>query len=459
MKYHILINKKHQYFTTNFLFSEKRNVKINAEGGIKMKNNISGFEIESNVASYCNAWPRVFDYAHGSIIKDVDGNEYIDFFCGASALNYGHNPDYIEEKLIEYLRSKRIIHALDMYTKLKQDYLAFFKKEILAPRKLDFRVQFTGPTGTNAVEAALKLARKVKGRSNIMAISGAFHGMTLGSLALTTDSFSRDGAGVNLENVTHVPAPYTKLENGENFDTLKHIEWLLTYDHSGMNTKKIPAAIIIETLQSEGGVHDLGKEFLVGLRKLCDKYDILLIIDDIQIACYRTGTFFSFEEAGIVPDIVVLSKSLSGYGLPFSLTLFKKELDQWKPAEHNGTFRGFGLAMVGSKAGIELAKKLKIEDQVKTKAKIISDYLNKTVKKEFPEIEIRGKGMLWGIELHQDHISKKVVNICIDNGLILERCGGNNSVVKLMPALNIPEDLLIKGLDIVYHAVVEAMNK
>jgi len=419
---------------------------------MKKSLDFNGFEIESEVASYCRTWPRVFDYAYGSIVKDVDGNEYIDFFCGASALNYGHNPDYIEEKLIEHLRSKSLVHSLDMYTKVKQDYLTFFKKEVLDPRGLDYRIMFTGPTGTNAVEAALKLARKVKGRSNVFAISGGFHGMTLGALALTTDQNSRDGAGVNLENVNHIPAPYTEI-NGEPFDTLAYIEWLIEHDHSGLNSKKTPAAIVIETIQAEGGVYDLGEEFLTGLRALCDKYDILLIVDDIQVGMYRTGKLFSFEDSGITPDIVTMSKSLSGYGLPFAVTLFKPELDIWKPAEHNGTFRGFQLAMVGSKAGLELAKKLDIEGQVEKKSVIMADYLNETIKKAFPDVEIRGKGMLWGIDVHDGTLSKAVVTECLEQGLIIERAGQDDGVIKLMPALNIPEDLLLKGLEIIFESM------
>lgn len=425
---------------------------------MKESMDFSGFEIESQVASYCRTWPRVFDYAYGSIIKDVSGKEYLDFFCGASALNYGHNPDYIEEKLIDHLRSKKIIHSLDMYTKVKQDYLKFFKAEILDPRGLNYKLMFTGPTGTNAVEAALKLARKVKGRNNVIALSGAFHGMTLGALALTTDQNSRDGAGVDLNNVIHVPAPYTSLADGKVFDTLGYLKLLLEDDHSGINPKKLPAAIILETVQAEGGIYDLGKDFLVGIRQLCDEHDMLMIIDDIQVGCYRTGTFFSFEDAGIIPDIVTMSKSLSGYGLPFALTLFKPELDEWKPAEHNGTFRGFGLAMVGSKAGIEFAKELGIEAMVKTKGKVMADYLNKNIKADFPDLEIRGKGMLWGIDVHDGALAKAIVTNGLENGLIIERAGRADSVVKLMPALNIPEEQLLQGLDIVKLVINEALK-
>ena len=173
---------------------------------------------ESEVRSYCRIFNEELDYAKNSKIRDVNGKEYIDFFCGAGALNYGHNNPYIKEKVIEYLQEDRIIHALDMYTKAKCDFIRYFEENILKPRNLDYKIQFPGPTGTNAVESALKLARKVKKRNNIWCFMGAFHGMTLGTLALTTEREAREGAGVPLNNVTHIPAPYMF----EGLDTIKN---------------------------------------------------------------------------------------------------------------------------------------------------------------------------------------------------------------------------------------------
>ena len=308
---------------------------------------------ESEVRSYCRIFTEVLDYAKGSIIKDINGKEYIDFFCGAGALNYGHNNDYIKEKVIKYLQDDKIMHALDMYTKAKSEFIEYFEKEILEPRGLDYKIQFPGPTGTNAVEAAIKLARKVKKRSNIWCLMGAFHGMTLGSLALTSDKESRNGAGVNLENTTHIPAPYMF----KGLDTIEYMQTLLDDDHSGIEK---PAALILETVQAEGGIWVFEKQWLKDVRKFCTDNDILLIVDDIQVGCARTGTFFSFERADIVPDMVVLSKSIGGYGMPFALTWFKPELDIWAPGEHNGTFRGNQISIVAAKAGLEFMKESRI---------------------------------------------------------------------------------------------------
>lgn len=410
-------------------------------------------QYESEVRSYCRNFPAVFNYAKGSVIKSEEGNSYIDFFCGAGAVNYGHNNDYIKQKLIAYLQSDGIVHSLDMYTTAKSDFIAFFEEKVLQPRGLNYKIQFAGPTGTNAVEAALKLARKVKQRQNIFALMGAFHGMTMGALALTSDRDSRKGAGVPLTNITHVPAPYMFPE----LDTIAYMERLLTDDHSGVEK---PAAVVIETVQAEGGVRVFDVEWLRRLRALCDQYDILLIVDDIQVGCSRTGTFFSFERAGIVPDMVVVSKSIGGYGMPMALTLFKPELDIWAPGEHNGTFRGNQLSLVAAKAGLEIMLAEKVEEQAARKGEIVQDFLAKEVQPLSDKIEIRGIGLIWGIDFGSftdENLSKEVVDACFQKGLIIERAGRKNSVVKIMPALVIEEDLLLQGLRILKEAIAQCI--
>ncbi len=407
---------------------------------------------ESEVRSYCRVFTEELDTAKGAIIKDVNGKEYIDFFCGAGALNYGHNNEFIKKRIVEYLEHDGIMHALDMYTKPKEEFISYFEEEILKPRGLNYKIQFPGPTGTNAVEAALKLARKVKQRRNIWCLMGCFHGMTLGSLALTTEAAARKGAGVDLNNVTHIPAPYMF----KNLDTIEYMQTILDDDHSGIEK---PAALILETVQAEGGIWVFEKEYLKALREFCTKNDILLIIDDIQVGCARTGTFFSFERAGIVPDMVVLSKSIGAYGLPFALTLFKPELDIWNPGEHNGTFRGNQLAIVAAKAGLEFMKENKIEEAVREKSKIIEKFLNEEIKPLNKNFEIRGIGFIWGIETHNGALAKKISQTAFKKGVIVERAGRGDSVVKIMPALITDEETLRKGLEILKEAVKECLYK
>lgn len=408
---------------------------------------------ESNIRSYCRKWPVEFVSAKGSIYKDTEGNEYIDFFDGAGALNYGHNPDYIKEKLIKYLESDGIVHALDMYTVPKENFINYFEEKILKPRKLDYKIAFPGPTGTNSIELALKLARKVKQRPYIWAFTGAFHGMTLGALALTTESAARKAAGVPLNYTVHIPAPYSM---GGNFDSIAYMEQLLSDDHSGYEK---PAAIIIETVQQEGGIHVFSKEFLKDLRALCDKYDILLICDEVQIGCSRSGTFFSFERADIVPDIVCMSKSIGGYGIPFAVTLFKKELDVFKPGEHNGTFRGCQLSMVAGLAALEMTVEQDIPAQVKRKEKIVKEYLDKEIKPLLKgKMEIRGIGLSWGIEFNDGKLARAVLDKCFEKKLIIELAGSYDSVLKIMPSLVIEDELLLNGLNIVKESIQEVIG-
>ena len=408
---------------------------------------------ESNVRSYCRKWPVEMKYAKGSIYTDVDGNEYIDFFDGAGALNYGHNPDYIKEKLIDYLQSDGIVHSLDMYAVPKEKFISYFEEKILKPRGLDYKIAFPGPTGTNAIELGLKLARKVKRRPYIWSFTGAFHGMTLGALALTTEAAARAGAGVPLQFVEHIPAPYSI---GGNFDTIGYMENMLSDDHSGFEK---PSAIIIETVQQEGGIHVFSKEFLQDLRAFCDKHDILLICDEVQIGCSRSGTFFSFERADIVPDIVCMSKSIGGYGIPFAVTLFKRDLDVFNPGEHNGTFRGCQLSMVAGLAALEMTVEQDIPAQVKAKEKIVKEYLEKEVKPLLKDdMEIRGIGLTWGIEFNDGKLARAVLDRCFEKKLIIELAGSNDSVLKIMPSLVIEDELLLKGLDIVKESIKEILK-
>ena len=408
---------------------------------------------ESEVRSYCRHFPTVFTKAKGAYFYDEDGRKYIDFFCGAGAVNYGHNNPEIKQKLIDYLNSDGVMHALDMYTVPKREFIATFEEKVLQPRGLEYKIQFPGPTGTNANEAALKLARKYTGRQNVFAFMGAFHGMTLGSLALTTDKGSRKGAGVPLNNVTFIPAPYMFPE----LDTIAYMQRLLDDDHSGIEK---PAAVFLETIQAEGGIHVFSVEFLQALREFCTKNDILMVVDDVQVGCCRSGTFFSFERAGIQPDIVTMSKSIGGYGLPLAVTLIKPSIDVWTPGEHNGTFRGNQLAFVAAKGGLEYMLSHKVEEQVQKKSALIKEFLEKEVISQDSRLQLRGIGMIWGVEFENIPIvglADRVIEQCFSHGLIIEGAGRKNSVVKLMPPLVISEEDLLAGMQIIKQSVMECL--
>ncbi len=412
-------------------------------------------DYESSVRSYCRHFPAVFSRAEGAFMYDEDGTEYIDFFCGAGALNYGHNNPYIIDKMMKYLQSGSILHSMDMYTPAKREFLETLENKVLKPRGLDYRVMCCGPTGTNANEAALKLARKYTGRSNIWAFMGCFHGMTLGALSLTTEKFARDAAGVALGNCTHIPAPYMFPE----LDVIKYMQRLLDDDHSGVEK---PAALIMETIQAEGGIFPFETEFLKACREFCDKNEILLIIDDIQAGCARTGTFFSFERAGIKPDMISVSKSIGGVGMPMALLLISPDKDIWEPAEHNGTFRGNQLSFVAGKAALEFMLENRVEEEVRRKSKIVEEFIEKEILPLDERLSCRGIGLMWGIDCEKTgggKFSEAVVDTCFGHRLVIERAGRDSSVVKLMPALVIADETLLKGLCIIKQSIAEVLGR
>ncbi|CAL9339034.1 diaminobutyrate--2-oxoglutarate transaminase [Streptomyces sp. NPDC014344] len=407
--------------------------------------------LESEVRSYCRGWPAVFDRANGSRLYDENDRPYLDFFSGAGALNYGHNNPVLKRALLDYIERDGVTHALDMSTAAKRTFLVTFQDAVLAPRELPYKVMFPGPAGTNAVEAALKLARKVKGREAVIFFTNAFHGMSLGSLAVTGNAFKRAGAGVPL--VHAVPMPYDERPDGREPDFL-WVDRLLAGAGSGLDT---PAAVIVETVQGEGGINVARAEWLRRLAELCRRRDMLLIVDDIQMGCGRTGAFFSFEESGITPDIVTLSKSVSGYGLPMALTLFRPELDIWQPGEHNGTFRGFNPAFVTATAALEeYWRDGRLEKQTLARAAQLEQAL-RTVAADgpAPAPDVRGRGLAWGMEFADPSRATAVCARAFELGLLLETSGPEDEVVKLFPPLTISDEELEEGLALFARAVRE----
>jgi diaminobutyrate-2-oxoglutarate transaminase len=408
-------------------------------------------EIESEVQSYARAFPRVFNKAQGEMLYDEEGNQYLDFLAGAGTLNYGHNNPLFKEKLLEYIHEDGITHGLDLHTKAKREFLETFNEKILKPRGMNYVMQFTGPTGTNAVEAALKLARNVTGRENIISFTNGFHGVSLGALATTGNSHHRGAAGVSLNGSSRMPYDGYL---GDDIDTTAYLDKVLSDSSSGIDK---PAGVIVETVQGEGGINAASYEWLKNLETVCKKHEVLLIVDDIQAGCGRTGDYFSFEEAGISPDIVTMSKSLGGYGLPFAVVLFRPELDHWKPGEHNGTFRGNNFAFVTAKAAIDYYwSDNDFSDEIKRKGKFVSNRLQSIVNKYGEgNFTTRGRGMFQGINCVSGEIAGKITHNAFQKGLIIETSGADDHVVKFMCPLIISMENLNKGIDIVEQAVKE----
>ncbi|MGB0989206.1 diaminobutyrate--2-oxoglutarate transaminase [Arcobacter sp. F155] len=398
--------------------------------------------LESEVRGYIRSFPTIFEKSKGAILTNEQGEDFIDFFAGAGTLNYGHNNDHISSALIEYIQKDGVVHGLDMATSAKKEFLQTFQDTILVPRNLDYKVQFTGPTGTNSVETALKLARLVKGRSNVVSFTNGFHGLTQGSSSVTGNNDYRDESYISRTNATFMPF------DGYfgDMNTMAYFRKFLEDSSSGVD---IPAAVIVETIQGEGGINVASKEWLQELESICREYDILLIIDDIQVGNGRSGEFFSFEFAGINPDIVTMSKSIGG-GLPMALVLLKPDLDQWKPGEHTGTFRGNNLAFVAAKVAIEQYwQNDDLSNAVKYKEKVIKDELQKIADKYKDDLEVvvRGRGLAYAFDIKNDNsVAGELSSLAFEEKLIVETCGSEDQIVKFLPPLIIDEETLLEGL-------------
>lgn len=404
--------------------------------------------LESEVRSYCRSFPVVFTHAEGAVVRDEDGQEYLDFFAGAGALNYGHNHPVLREALVDYLQSGAVTHMLDMHTAAKRDLLLRFEEVILKPRGLDMKLLFPGPTGTNAVETALKIARKKTGRDTIVGFTNGYHGMTLGALAITGNESKRRGGGVTLPSNRVMPFDGYF---GDEVDTIDMIRRMIQDGSSGVDA---PAAFVLETVQAEGGVRVASQAWLQGLRELADDVGALLILDDIQVGCGRTGPFFSFDGMNLDPDIITLSKSLSGYGLPFALCLVKPEHDVFTPGEHNGTFRGFNPAMVTAAKALDFWEDDAMVGQTTAKGAVVRQRLQALA--DAHGGEVRGRGLIQAIEFSDPAAADAVAKACFERHLIIETAGAKGEVLKVLPPLLIPEEQLLEGLDRL-DAAVEAV--
>jgi len=412
-------------------------------------------EIESEVQSYARSFPRLFNRAKDEFLYDTEGNRYLDFLAGASSLNYGHNNARLKESLIAYIAQDGITHSLDLHTQAKGDFMNTFNEKILKPRGYDYTLQFTGPTGTNAVEAALKAVRNLTGRETVICFTNGFHGVSLGSLACTGNGHHRGAAGISLQGAVRMPYDGYL---GDDVSTIAYLEKVLSDSSSGVDK---PAAAIVETVQGEGGINACSMEWLEDLYRVCRKNDVFLIVDDIQAGCGRTGTFFSFEEASFQPDFVTLSKSLSGYGLPFSLVLMRPELDQWKPGEHNGTFRGNNHAFVTAKAAIDAYwSDDRFAKEVRRKGAMIEHRLQSIVHRYGEgHFTTCGRGMFQGINCVNGDIASDITRTAFSQGLIIETSGSDDHVIKLLCPLTIRKENLEKGLDIIEQSIQQVCSR
>lgn len=425
-------------------------------------------ELESQNISYPKRTPVAFGRAKGSIVEDVDGNQYIDFLSGCGVFNLGHNNIDIIDDLKNY--EGLITQAVDFPTKVKIEFMEHLSRILPESFRGNSRINFGGPTGSDAVESAIKLARIVKGRHGIIAFQGGYHGMTTGALSVTSRLSHKKNNSPLVPGVHFMPycspyrCPFSKNNATCNGECITYFQYCLESPHSGIDK---PAAIIIEPVQGEGGTYIPSDGWLEKIVDIARRNDILVIFDEIQAGFYRTGKLFSFEHTGAVPDIIVMSKGIGGNGYPLSLIIYKKELDVWTSGTHIGTFRGSQLAMAAGLSAFKLIEKFNIGDYVETLGQKMLATL-KEIKFESKYVsDVRGIGMMFGIEYVKDKEGKEpfpemaqaIKKLCYENGLIIEVGGYYGNVLRFLPPLVTTSLIAQNGLDIFKNANKMAEKK
>ncbi|MDW3191884.1 MAG: diaminobutyrate--2-oxoglutarate transaminase [Cytophagales bacterium] len=396
-------------------------------------------DFESNVRFYSRLFPTVFSTGKGCFLVDTDGEQYFDFFSGSGSLNYGHNEPEMKGAMIDYLMKDGIINSLDQATEAKQAFMRAFQDNVLEPRGMMYKMQFCGPTGTNSIEAAIKLARKYTKREKIVYFQNSFHGMTYGSMSVS-GMRSRATHPDYFKQTVEIPFA----QDDPNLVALDNLI-------SNSDPNEMPAAILLEIVQAEGGMNVAPTLWLQQLQEIAKQHGILIIVDDIQAGCGRTGTFFSFEPSGLSPDIICLSKSLSGLGLPFAMNLLKDHLDCWNAGEHNGTFRGNNLAFITGAKASEYWKTDEFQNSVQEKARLIDgffDYLNHQ-----SSYQLKGRGLMRGLFVGNAERAEDLQVKLFENNVLVDICGKNSDILKLMPPINISKKELLNGLEVIKTVV------
>ncbi|GAA3627133.1 aspartate aminotransferase family protein [Flavivirga jejuensis] len=419
-------------------------------------------EIESSIVSYPRSMPIAIKRAKGSIIEDVDGNYFIDFFGGAGVLNVGHGNEYV----LKYVKEQQsdLIHVLDFPTENKLNLIEKIIGHLPEEIQKDYKVSFGGPTGSDAVEAAIKLAKIKTGRDGVIAFTGGYHGMTSGALAVTSDTFFRNHITSLMPNVHFVPYNYpyrdksTTKENKNNISGIEYFKNILNNGHSGIIK---PAAILIEPIQGEGGNIVPEDGYLEELVRIAHENDVLVIFDEIQCGFFRTGSFLEFMNTKAIPDIITFSKGFGGIGFPISGLIYKKEIEAWGASAHIGTFRGNQVSIAAARGAFDFIDEYNIGDYTKYIGIYLMDNL-KQLQLDNPFIgEVRGRGMMIGIEFVKNKSTKepfpefvkKLRTECFQRGLLFEVGGHYNNVLRLVPPLITTKKIVDNAIVIMKKAI------
>jgi diaminobutyrate-2-oxoglutarate transaminase len=417
---------------------------------------------ESSVRTYPRRLCIAIRRGSGSYVEDVDGNVFIDFLNGAGALPLGHSHPEIMAAIDEQLPS--LTHGLDFPTEIKDEFVSMQLDLLPADMRETTKIEFCGPSGADAVDAALKLCKTATGRSDVISFQGAFHGCSHAAMAVSGETAHRERIANIPAGVHFFPYPYglrCTLGGDPNTVGARCLDFLDRSLRDPLGGVPLPAAVIVEVVQGEGGVIPAPTDFVQGLRRLTYELDIPLIIDEVQSGCGRTGTWFAFEQHGILPDIVVASKALGGGGMPIAVLMHNKQLDAFAPGAHTGTFRGNQLAFA---AGVRFARILRrdgILDHVRAQGAYALSALDRLARDHEIVAEARGSGLMLGLELvdaatgePNSRAAYAVQRACLEHGLIVELGGRGDSVVRMLPPLNVTRETLDQALEILSEALV-----
>ncbi|MBK3507300.1 diaminobutyrate--2-oxoglutarate transaminase [Pseudomonas sp. LF135] len=403
--------------------------------------------MESNVNAYGTPFGKQIVRARNEYFFTADGEAYFDLFSSAGVANFGHNNPTIKARLMDYLQQDGPVHSLDFFTSAKADFIHLFETTVLPQRYRGYyHYYFAPPAGTLAIEAAIKYARNATGRREVACFTNAFHGLSYNALSLTGNATKRKSAYTDLASVLRLPYEHYL---GTDVDAIALYEQLLNDESSGYG---LPAAVIFETIQAEGGLHTCSGAWYEGLLALCARKGIVTIADEIQVGCGRAGGFFSFEALSqTYPDIICLAKSLSGFGLPMSLVLVKKELDTLNPGENSGTFRGNTLAVQSACFMLDMFASSTFRQQLTGNEQILRQAMAELAGR----CPVRGRHMIHGIELENTATAKQVLEQLRNEHILVEQCGGQSRVIKIMPPLTCVPNNLQQALDTVVRTVCD----
>ncbi len=423
---------------------------------------------EGTIVSYPRDMPIAFKRAKGAIIEDLDGNCFIDFFSCAGVLNVGHGNPFV----LDYVNKQQedLIHALDFPTVNKQDLILKILSQIPQNIRGDYKVSFCGPSGSDAIEAALKLAKHKTGRQGIIAFQGSYHGMTSGALSVTSNVRLREKINSLVPNISFIPysycyrCPFKLNTNNCQLFCADYLEYILNNPHSGIEK---PAAIVIEPIQGEGGTVIPKAGFLKKIVSIAKENNIIVIFDEIQSGFYRSGKFWSFQYEEVFPDIILMSKGLGGIGFPISAIIYNKNIESWGPGDHIGTFRCNQVSIAAGNGAFDFIKKYKVEQHVVNMGEYLMEKL-RSLTSTFPFVgEIRGRGLFFGIEYVKDQssknpapdIAKNIKKNCFKNGLLIELGGNYNNVIRFIPPLIVNKAIIDNALFVFEKVNMEILKK